>query len=191
MVVVSQTTFSGALSWMKRLEYWLEFHWILFLRVQLTQHCFRYGLAPNTRQAIIWTNADPIHWRICGTRGRWVKCPNKRPARFSGCEKIMKINSLWPSDAIRRCRSGSTLAQVMAYCLTAPSHYLNQCWRFISKVHWHSYEGNLSPITNITLKITFPSNLPGANGLKLLFNFPLKFSPMHTYQLTYGPSVVV
>ena len=22
------------------------------------------GLAPNGRQAIIWTNADPIHWRI-------------------------------------------------------------------------------------------------------------------------------
>ena len=26
-----------------------------------------------------------------------------------------------------RQRSGSTLAQVMACCLTAPSHYLNQC----------------------------------------------------------------
>ena len=25
--------------------------------------------------------------------------------------------------------SGSTLAQVMAWCLMAPSHYLNQCWR--------------------------------------------------------------
>ena len=22
------------------------------------------GLAPNRRQAVIWTNADPIHWRI-------------------------------------------------------------------------------------------------------------------------------
>ena len=22
------------------------------------------GLAPNSLQAIIWTNADPIHWRI-------------------------------------------------------------------------------------------------------------------------------
>ena len=30
------------------------------------------GLAPNRRQAIIWTNADLIHWRICCTRGRWV-----------------------------------------------------------------------------------------------------------------------
>ena len=39
-----------------------------------------------------------------------------------------RINSLWPSDAIWQYRSGSTLAQVMACCLTASSHYLNQCW---------------------------------------------------------------
>ena len=50
------------------------------------------GLALNSRQAITWTNADPVHWRkystrshylnqcwpsslthICGTRQRWVK----------------------------------------------------------------------------------------------------------------------
>ena len=37
------------------------------------------------------------------------------------------FDSLWPSDTIWRQRSGSTLAQVMACCLTAPSHYLNQC----------------------------------------------------------------
>ena len=29
----------------------------------------------------------------------------------------------------------------MACCLTAPSHYLNQCWLIISKVLWHSSEG--------------------------------------------------
>ena len=50
--------------------------------------------------------------------------------------------SLRPSDAIWRHRSGSTLDQVMACCLTAPSHYLNQCWPIISKVLWHSSEGN-------------------------------------------------
>ena len=30
--------------------------------------------------------------------------------------------------------------QVMAWCLTAPSHYLNQCWLLISEVLWHSSE---------------------------------------------------
>ena len=48
------------------------------------------------------------------------------------------FNSLGPSDAIWRWRSWSTLVQVMACCLTAPSHYLNQCWLIISEVQWHS-----------------------------------------------------
>ena len=51
------------------------------------------------------------------------------------------INSLWPSNTIRRQGTLSTLAQVMACCLMAPSHYLNQCWLIISKVMWHSSEG--------------------------------------------------
>ena len=33
------------------------------------------------------------------------------------------LNSLWPSDAIWRQGSRSSLVQVMACCLTAPSHY--------------------------------------------------------------------
>ena len=31
----------------------------------------------------------------------------------------------------------STLVQVRAVCLAAPSHYLNQCWLIISEVFWH------------------------------------------------------
>ena len=49
------------------------------------------------------------------------------------------LNSLWPSDAIWRQGSRSTLVQVMACCLTAPSHYLNQCWLIISDVQRYSY----------------------------------------------------
>ena len=37
------------------------------------------------------------------------------------------FNSLWFGDAIWRHISGWTVAPVMACCLTAPSHYLNQC----------------------------------------------------------------
>ena len=54
------------------------------------------------------------------------------------------VNSLWPSDTIWRHKSGSTLAQVMACCLTAPSHYLNQCWLVINKVQWHPSESNFT-----------------------------------------------
>ena len=52
------------------------------------------------------------------------------------------VNLLGPSDAIWWQKSGSTLAQVMACCLTAPSHYLNQCWLIISEAKWHSNKGD-------------------------------------------------
>ena len=57
--------------------------------------------------------------------------------RLTGSQYIylsILLNSLWPSDSIWRHKSGSTLAQVMACCLAAPSHYMNQCWLIISKV---------------------------------------------------------
>ena len=38
------------------------------------------------------------------------------------------INSLWPNDTICHNRTWSTLVQVMACNLTAPSHCQNQCW---------------------------------------------------------------
>ena len=38
---------------------------------------------------------------------------------------------------IWRDRIGSDLAQVMDCCLTAPRHYLNQCWVIISRVPRH------------------------------------------------------
>ena len=53
---------------------------------------------------------------------------------------VYPLNSLWPSDAIWRQGSGSILAQVMACCLTTPSHYLNQCWPIICGVLHHSHE---------------------------------------------------
>ena len=53
------------------------------------------------------------------------------------------FNSVWLSDAIWRCRSGSTLAQLMACCPTVPSHYLNQCWLVIRKAPWHSSDNRI------------------------------------------------
>ena len=59
---------------------------------------------------------------------KWGFCTCQATAfyQFEPC-----INSLWPGDAIWQHRSASALAQVMACCLTAPSHYLNQCWLFL------------------------------------------------------------
>ena len=58
------------------------------------------------------------------------------------CKCGTVIILLWPSDAIWQHRTGTTLAQIMAWCLTAlmPNHYLNQCWVLISGVLWHSPE---------------------------------------------------
>ena len=54
----------------------------------------------------------------------------------------MHINSLRPSGGIWRHRSGSTLPQGMACCLTVPRHYLNQLWE--NGVLWYPPEGNFT-----------------------------------------------
>ena len=92
--------------------------------------------------------------------------------RFFMCQQIQcEGNSLWPSDIIWRHKSGSTLAHVMACCLTAPSHYLNQCRLTISKVQWHPSESNFIRDTSAIRHWNsleyylskFCSNLPGDN----------------------------
>ena len=59
MADISQTTFSNIFSSIKMCQFWLKFHWSLFLRVQLTNSSIvsDNGLAPSKRQAIIWSNA--------------------------------------------------------------------------------------------------------------------------------------
>ena len=52
--------------------------------------------------------------------------------KFNSIWKV--LNSLWPNDAIWRHRSGSPFAQVMAWCLMAPSHYMSYCWLIINQV---------------------------------------------------------
>ena len=60
-----------------------------------------------------------------------------------GVTRPQWVNSLWLSDIIWLYRSGSTLAQVMAGCLTTWCHYLNH-WLIISEVLWHSPDGNFT-----------------------------------------------
>ena len=42
-----------------------EFNWEVYFQVLSSYHSTR-------RKAITQTNADPVHWRIFGTRGRWI-----------------------------------------------------------------------------------------------------------------------
>ena len=62
------------------------------------------------------------------------------------------INSLWPSDAMWQHRSGSTLVQVLACCLKAPSHGLNQNWH-ISKVQWGQF--HMRQLSHQSLKLAW------------------------------------
>ena len=77
-----------------------------------------------------------------------IEKPGNNPATLPCPTQIQfAINSLWPSDIIWHQESRSTLAQVMACCLTAPSHYLNQCWLMISEVLWQSPDRNFTENT--------------------------------------------
>ena len=84
-------------------------------------------------------------------------------------------NSLRLSDAIRRQRSRSTLAEVMPCCVVAPSHYLSQGWPPISEILWHSPEFNFTASAQATVlsdkfeNYTFltTSTSPGGQWVKL------------------------
>ena len=83
----------------------------------------------NILLLVAWRHKEPCHQQSL----YWSSFPG-----------VYCLNSLGPNDTIWRHKSRSTLAQVMACCLTAPSHYLNQCWRIIGKVQWHSSESNFT-----------------------------------------------
>ena len=71
------------------------------------------------------------------------QCWPRSPTPY-GVTRPQWVNSLRSSDVIWPYSSGSTLAQVMACSLMAPSHYLNQCWLIINEALWHSREGNFT-----------------------------------------------
>ena len=47
------------------------------------------------------------------------------------------------SGSVATCRSGLTLVQVVAWCLTAPCHFLNKCWLSLSDVLWYLSLGQI------------------------------------------------
>ena len=64
--------------------------------------------------------------------------------------KYVNTSWLWPGDAILCHRTWSTLVQVMASCLMAPSHYLKQYWLTISMILWFSFHDNVYLNTQYT-----------------------------------------
>ena len=124
----------------------LDFSWV---------NCGEYIVNPVHAKFLLWKHKNVfaffVSWQHGGT-----------------------VDSLWLSEAIWRPRSGSALAQVMACCLTAPSHYLNLCWLIINEVQGQSSEGNFTrddtSVTNYWNELEnylskFSWNLPGTNEL--------------------------
>ena len=85
-----------------------------------------------------------------------------------------------------------TLAKVMAYCLTAPSHYLNLCWLIICEVQQHSSDGNftrniIQPSANkISLKLNYLTKIPVKSTLIARFMWPT-WGPTGADRTQVGP----
>ena len=71
MDAISQTTFSHAFSSMKIVVFWLNFHWNMFPRIQLTiiQHWFRKWLGADQAASHYLNQWWLIHRRIYATLG--------------------------------------------------------------------------------------------------------------------------
>ena len=74
-------------------------------------------------------------------------CAGNSPLTYEFPAKRPVTRKMFPFDDVIMWlhRSGSTSTPVMAWCraipsLTAPSHYLNQCWLIAKCVLWHSSE---------------------------------------------------
>ena len=74
--------------------------------------------------------------------------------------ELCHIKSMWHSDTIVENKSGSTvLARVIAYCLTPPNHYLNQCWFLLTKSLRYTSDSNS----------TVPKLLSNMKSVKIIF----------------------
>ena len=101
-------------------------------------------LIPDAQEQRAWGH---WLWKTLNTFIHHCNCEKTNPPmtmKLMACQPpvVSVFNPLWSSDAMWWHRSGSTLVQVMACCLMAPSHYLNQCWLLIRKVQWHLSKGN-------------------------------------------------
>ena len=76
-----------------------------------------------------WCIYHLVHYIVVGSMMIYKQERVETMSMECGSTKYLIANSLWSSDAIWCYGPESTLGQVIACCLTAISHYLNQCWR--------------------------------------------------------------
>ena len=130
-----------------------------------------------------------INWLHSLSYNQFNPCWKKQPlwcwTYFRKCKIIFPfyvIPQHWslhwpPCDAMQQHRIWSTLVQIMAWCLTTPSHYLNQYRLIVSDVLWHSPEGNLTGKLKIDMSLKMTNSvLPWHLVWKLLIKFYLSMS---------------
>ena len=129
-----------------------------YLDSQQTQHYQFFTWKQNYNVIPLSPNLPSPKWKIVQQSEMFLCC----------------FNSLWPGDAIWWHKSELILAQVMACCLTAPSHHPNQCWLLIKRssgIHLKAISHKIPPqpsIIKMRFKIDylkFNLNLLGANDL--------------------------
>ena len=108
---------------------WKVMHLIkISLRVHLTKLRVGLdnGLAPDRRQAIIWTNADPIHWRIYAALGGdklshwsiWLRLQT---------DNIISVQSHWHSPLIHSLFPWNNLSMSTLISETSINNIQQQC----------------------------------------------------------------
>ena len=84
------------------------------------------------------------------------------------------INSLWPSDAIRRQGTESTLAQVMACCLMAPAFVKKRLSKASSTIAW---------VNNALTLVVENGNMFDHQGCVQRLNRPKKTTEMFDFEI--------
>ena len=118
----------------------------------LTNNCLSHA----GRQTITWTSDYLRTIRPSETNFSeiWISMQNRSFDKMHSSSAKWKSVCSHPKFLIHFCgfiwrhSFGSTLVEVMACCLTAPSHYLNQFSLIINKVQWYSSNGNFTKDTS-------------------------------------------
>ena len=93
---------------------------------------------------------------------------------------LLRIDSLAPYREINLRKYW--LIYALAWCLTAPSHDINQCWFIINNFLCHiciwEPQELLTPIRNMNEKITFLKSLPHRLGINLWKGYIVKVTAL-------------
>ena len=125
---------------------WVTVDWVL-------RNKFQWNFILTTKNTKLFINEHASENIVCEmaailSRGRWVEfCMAQWLTFCSARPTSLAINPLWPSEVMYRYRSGTASTKIIAFCLTAPSHYLNQCQLIIVGILCHSPKSNFIGIT--------------------------------------------